>query len=482
MVHVSTPKPSLGAAIGQGIGQGFQKGFENQFQYQTDRARSLEALQQARQSAGQAKSPSDLLFSLLEATAGRPGAERALGQLYPALLQNFLAQKSGEVPLGPELLQTPEKVNLPNLQLTTNPQAINQNSQAPGQAPLATIANQTGQFFPNNLGQQAAPGNLPQAATSGIKRPVYSPDQLTKAAKNLHQTRNAANIPTTLKEAYNEVREANEENKIYNQEIDKELGQRIESQKESGEQAVTKLQKVLPDATDEQQAVFRKIGENKRGESTSEADFDRVISKEAVKFKNMLTNVKKDISAPRLQNSLHRKFLGTEKDFKAASKDLQVKLKPLLDLGLYDTARNMLSDLGYYPEERESVVNDLNNKAIAAINLVPSTKKQESFKKGSGGYAEPFPEMIYTPKDQTNIREGILSAFKADPNISLVLARKGFEDKGYDWRIFKDALNDLVQGEQIKLNDDQFNQLQYLDSPPLNLLEQLLHSIKIIGR
>lgn len=477
---------------GPSIAEYFTRGLEGSvmpaLQQLQQRNLTLQGLQQAKQSASQAQTPSDLLFSLLEATAGRPGAERALGQLYPSLLQNFMAQKSLQVPVAGEQQPmqrdtTPvvpsQRQNLPGFM-----QQPGQPYPQPGQTPLQAVGKKG--FFPTNVNPNEAPGNLPQAATAGIKRPVYSPQELIPQARQLAKEKQEAGIPTSVSEAYRELKERNDEDKIYNSEVDKELGQRIESQRESGEMAVKKLVKLMPKATDEQQAIFRKIGENVRGGSKSEADFDRTIAKEATKFKNTIANIEKDLSAPRLQNRLHRLFLGTDKDFQSAASDLRTKVKPLLDLGLYDTTRNLLDGLGYYPEERESIIQPLTERAQTAINLTPAAKKATRFEKrpgmGAGIPTGTAQIQEYTPADRENIREGLLESFAKEPNSSLVLLRKGFEDKGYDWRLFKDTLNDLVQSESISLNDDQFNQLQYLDQPPLNLLEKILQSLNVQGR
>ena len=67
-------------------------------------------------------------------------------------------------------------------------------------------------------------------------------------------------------------------------------------------------------------------------------------------------------------------------------------------------------------------------------------------------------------------------------NFSVVLARKIFEDKKYDSRIFKDALNELEQDEGFKLEPDQEKQRGNLDTPPLNRLEKILHGLGLQGR
>ncbi len=56
-----------------------------------------------------------------------------------------------------------------------------------------------------------------------------------------------------------------------------------------------------------------------------------------------------------------------------------------------------------------------------------------------------------------------------------------FEDKGYDSRMFKDALNELEE-QGFKLEDDQQRQRGILDTPPLDMLGQILSDINIRGR
>jgi hypothetical protein len=365
-----------------------------------------------------------------------------------------------------------------------------QNQQLPSFANLS----QNNEFFPSNQPPGEGPGNVPQAATGGIKRPVLDAKQLIAEGKRISKQQTDEGIPTNVKQGYDLAKEINDETKIYNEQIDAELAQRVKSQQQYGQRSEEQLLKLFPEATGEQRAIFKKKGEQiaRGSETQSEADIDRHIAKEATKFKNTISNIEKDMSAPRSQNLLQRKFLGTEKDFESASNDLRVKLKPLLDDGLYDTARSLLQRLGYAPEERESVVNPLTERAQRTIKLVPNAQKvtQKRIPGGAtGGGGIPIiqvPTLEYSPRAKEDLKSNLQDVFNADPNASLVLVRKGFEDKGYDWRIFRDGLNDLLQTPPdqggIQLNDDQQAQIQHLDSPPLNALEKILHGLKIIGR
>ena len=302
--------------------------------------------------------------------------------------------------------------------------------------------------------------------------------------KRLAQERTAAGIPTSITEGRQLAKDANEETKSYNQEVKAERKEQVETQRIYGEKASQALTDILLDATNEQKAIFRKIGENEAGKTKSEADFDRTIALEANKFKNTISSVKNDLSAPRSYNSFFRRMSGNEKDFSQASDDLRVKLKPLLDLGLYDTARNLLGDIVYYPEETESVINPINERVKSTIKRIPEAEKEnlKEIKSQHAAMREEAQPIRYSPVEKNNLKEGILDVLKNDPNVSLVLLRKEFEDKNYDWRVFKDQLNSLIMNDEFKPNGDQLNQISHLDEAPLSNLGKILHGLNLIGR
>jgi hypothetical protein len=477
-IQTLSPRISTGSILGQALGQGVQTGLERGLNYQIQRSRLQNALSGLENLPAQS-TPFQLASNLLQATAGIPGAERYVGQLFPLLLSQLQAQQSQNVPY-------PNEAPLPIQRQPLEP--ITERQQLPGfgQGTALAKAKPAAQFFPTNVPGQEAPGNIPQTATVGQKRQIFSADELIPKARELSKSRTAAGIPTTVPEALQEVKNINDENKLFNREVEAERQQRVQSQQAYGEKAANAILKLMPNATDEQQAIFRKIGEKAAGEFKSEADIDRHIAVEARKFKNSMANVSADLSAPRFQNMIHRKFLGTHKDINEATKDLEVKLRPMLDLGLYDTARKLLETKEYYPEEIESVINPLNERTQADINLVPKAKKIRVFTNRPGlepaippgtGFREE-----YNPEQLQSVHDSIVDIFRINPNVSLVLMRKAFEDKGYDWRAFKNILNSTIQQNEIRLNDDQFAQLKYLDTPPLNTLQQILHGLRLIGR
>lgn len=487
MVQVIQYSPQKAAAeermrsgIANAFNQSNELALENQ-RYERDKGRLQKALAEVQsQAAKPGASQLGTTLSFLQAMAAIPGSERYVSTVLPQLLQQAQAETSQNVdytgsqgqPIQQgqrESFNVPQRAPLPEL------------TDKIGNAPIQDF--QENKFYPNVRGQQAAPGNLPQAATEGLIRPIKNVNEMFDEARRISKEQTARGFPLPVNEAFDLVKAQNEENKAYNKAVEEERKSRVVSQKEYGKLAVDRLSNIMPNATDEQKAIFKKIGEEAAAENRSEADIDRVISKKVTQFKNTISNVENDISAPRVTNTLQRKFLGTDKEFDEAARDLRVKLKPLLDLGLYDTARKKLSELGYYPEERETIVNPLSEKTQNSLKRLPSVKKPVKIEKGITGMPRSLEE-YYTPDQEEILKENLKEILQKDPNASLVLLRKGAEDKNYDWKVFKKAIQDIKESGEVPNfpNEDQFNQLNYLDSPPLNTLEKILYKLNLQGR
>ena len=467
MVSVLPAKISPWQAIGQSMTE-LGKNTPDLLERRYQRGQLQNSLDEIKNLAGtEGTKPLDLILSAMKAGAGIPGSERYLGQLIPELAKFAQAGASQNIPVAGEQ-QGRSRETMQQVQ--------------GNQQPLPNFLNQpeqSSQFFPTNLGPQGGPGNLPRQATTGEIRSIPNRSEQISQARDLSKQSTDAGIPLTVPQALEQVKAQIEEDKVHNDLVEKERQQRVTSQKEYGQRAADELLKKYPEATSEQQAIFQKYGEQEAAKGKSESDINRSIAKKAEQFKNSIVNVKKSASAPRLQNKLQRAFEGTYKDVEQASKDLRSHLQPILDLGLYDTARNLLTDLGYYPEEREAIINPLSEHEKVVLNKVPEAVRKQ--KPVYGAPATLYPRYDYAPDQLQNIQQGLQDLKNADPNFSLVLSRKAFEDKGYDWRMFKDAFNQLEE-QGFELTDDQKIQKINLDTPPLNDIQRVLQGINIIGR
>ena len=96
---------------------------------------------------------------------------------------------------------------------------------------------------------------------------------------------------------------------------------------------------------------------------------------------------------------------------------------------------------------------------------------------------KPNPRPNYTTEKQEIFTQNLAQTLQNDPATNLILLRRKYEDdKGVDWQLYKDSLNELISTGQFKPNADQFNQLDSLEQPPLDLLGKILYGIGIGGR
>jgi len=477
-----TPTPSSASMIGSALGQGMAKNFVPPEQM-VQRNLLKQALAESKATMNDPNAqPIDALFSMLQAGAGIPGSERYMGALIPEVLKLSQAKASQKPPFGMEGQgRTPEE----RQQFINEMQAYQQQGQQQLPQFGQTQPNQANQFFPSVQGGNEAPGNFPQAATSGLKNPVLSNSQLMSNAKPLAKEMTEAGIPTTVPQAYEILKSQNEDIKESNKLVELERKERVGEQKTYGSLGETALQKVMPDASPEQVAYFKRKGEDFAGQSKSEADIERSLASEARIFKNMISKIKDTIPPGRSYNRAYQSIMGTSRDKEKREADARIKVQPLLEEGLYDTARNLLSEVGYYPEEREGIVSSLGENTIKSINEMPriwDKKDIGSFERQARKF-QPNPRPNYTPEKQEIFTQNLGQTLQNDPATNLILLRRKYEDdKGVDWQLYKDSLNELINTGQFKPNSDQFNQLDSLEQPPLDLLDKILYGIGIGGR
>ena len=96
MVAILPPNTNLGSEIGQSLGRGLETGLSQGIQ----RGQTQQALEGLKLPEG--ASPFDLAKALISATAGIPGAERYVGQLFPLLLQQMQSKAAFQKPETPE--------------------------------------------------------------------------------------------------------------------------------------------------------------------------------------------------------------------------------------------------------------------------------------------------------------------------------------------------------------------------------------------
>jgi hypothetical protein len=326
-------------------------------------------------------------------------------------------------------------------------------------------------------------GMIPQRATTGQKMPILDPDQVVDEGRRIQQESNDSGNPMTQYEGWALANQQNEARKAHAGGVESEQETARIAQRDYGSIGEEKLLHVYPEATDEQKAIFqRKAITAAEKPGATEASINKEMALEAKKFKNTIANVRASIGPARITST--QKILGTGREADAVKVSFRNKLKPLLDEGLYDTARNLLSELGYQPEERETILTDIGEGTKKALGEMPQMTRSKTAGKYKYTRGFPDPDTLNPLNDSQKsiLRNNISEVFRRDPSTNLILLRKQYEDKNVDWREFSSAINEMIYSDQIKLNDDQFQMLDLIDMPPLNELEKILHGAKLIGR
>ena len=298
-------------------------------------------------------------------------------------------------------------------------------------------------------------------------QPLLDPQQIKDRGNKLAYERTKAGNPTTPEQGQAIVQQEHANNAQYRT-VQREYGQISEDA----------LNKVFEDAPDEMKAVFKKKGEGYAREGLSEADIARKVAQDAKNFKNMYSQAEKLIPKDRSQAVVRRGLTGRSATETAHAKNA---IKPLLDAGLYDTARDVLSKAEYDLEERESLISSLGETASKSLAEMPDFKpKKGSFKRN---VQDLFSGKLSTEKAQE--AKGYLNnIFQKDPSVNLVLLRKAADAKGIDWETFRDTVNEAQMDGTLNLtpDSDQFKFLEDLQQPPLDKLGTILHGIKLKGK
>jgi hypothetical protein len=334
-------------------------------------------------------------------------------------------------------------------------------------------------------------GSIPQTETTGQKVRILDPNELKQLSNQQAKYLTENGVPTTPEQRFAQNVAENQERINHNARVDEDKERVIKAQEKYGNKAVEKLGNVLPNANDEQISLFRKKGEEAAQSGKTESEIDQMMSEEARKYKNTIANVKRSLGPERLGST--QSILGKSRDSEKRKMDLRLKLAPLLDEGQFDTARNLLSELGYHPEEREAIITDLPEAARKAVAEFPKLEPKKAeypkpMKSGKFEFEYPKASMYqtkppeYSQEQKQLIYSSVGDVLKNDPSTNLILFRSALDKKGVDWQDFKDALNQNIIEGRVKLNDDQFNHLELLDQPPLDNLDKILYNFNLIGK
>lgn len=457
---VSSFGESFGAALGGGLGEGAAKGYKL--------ARENEAIKR------------EYGVDLSGITDPQTRAQ-IMGQELVYGRKQKQAEASGKVNYGQETAKTPIEIGKRE---RTSEEFVPEKRQNLPEFPVKPGAKKAVATF-----EEGGPRNFPQPETTGQKRPVLPPEQVRAEGTRIAKESRDAGIPMSDPEGIQYAHAQNQMNREWNQDVESDISQKVAGQEKYGNIAAKTLSNVYPEANDEIKAHFMKKGEDVAQYTISQADFAKEMAVEARKFKNSIANIRSSRPAKTGMELVKGDLLGYNSKWEQDRNDVRLHLKPLLENGFYDTARSELAKLDFGPETVEALITDLGENSKKSIIDMPKMKSEYP-----GGFKEKYfagPEHAFeggelektlTPESKAFFEHNLRQVLKTSPSENLVLLRKGYEDKDVDWRSFKDTLNDMIYSGEIKLNDDQFNQLGTLDYPPLGGLDKILFGLKLKTR
>lgn len=452
-------------ALGQGA-EGLGRVAGEQFRFQQQRGRLQKALGELQKlTPDQQKNPAQLLTSLLSATAGIPGAEKYVGQVFPYLLaQQSQGAKSGfqmEQPGGgPEPMQPQGGQPIP--QGKAPPQG-----KGAGQAPVATQDQQTKaplNVFDLEQPSGTFPGQISDPNLQNVVLPkIYTPEQI----QNIRMRARAQGLLPDIEDAL--VNQAEE----YNQNSRKQIADL---------QSGYALQNQLRKDTLENQRAFTEYVEKEAPEFAS-PDEKQLALELSEKYQNepsfakRLARVKNEMrpyqqAKAALNRTLDRPLFGmNENQLSLARKNAQM----MVDMGQKDQLRLMIAAGGHGDVEEALLLNPLPeaiNKDLASIPrfikpeekiTVPfdSPKYDEQLKKATEHKQK---QMAST---QLYLQDAIKPGTYANPGTNLLLVRKNLMEKGLSWDDAGLMIQNAVGNGKIKLDPHQQVDMQKLGYPPL---------------
>lgn len=478
------PEASFGSNLGKAVGQGFQQAAQPAIQQQYQRGQIQEALGGLKQLSNNPNAtPTDIATALISATAGIPGAERYVGQLYESLMREraakgyFNGSQQGQQQQPNQGAQQGFNSKLPGFQTMGQQGQQGQPGQPQGANPFAT-------------GQPQGP-TVPASNQGTPQLQTYTPEEMKAEAK-----RRASTQPDPVAAYPKELKLLQEENDLSRQyQKDVVETQGVETAREADILArdqnlrnfvAPKLVKGNAAANPEELNDFMLIGEQHENLKNRPAQWYDATKKDFDKMMNAKTAID-DVFNPGILTNLMR--AGNKRE--QGLKNIEPVVKDLVKYGKEDYAREKLANMYLSPTEIEAQIRPLSPALNSEISKFPKAPYQQGeLTKTFGGLGllgeaahvilgKPSAKKGYTYEEMQEKNPGMIdkdTGKVADflknnltNNDSLLVLR----DKiGRDWRQFNDA---LVQAEQngLELNPRQQAERAELTRPPIQSLPDL---------
>ena len=142
-----------------------------------------------------------------------------------------------------------------------------------------------------------------------------------------------------------------------------------------------------------------------------------------------------------------------------------------------------LGKTGYSKQKKFAILSEKRGAEAASSLVDPLTKNDLQL-------VDAFPVMakkrgrtianlpMLKPNEKQFLKGHLAEIFSQNPNANVLQLRQKFENKGVNWRDFRDAVDDLEAEGVVNFSDPFKSQMRnFLLKPPLNKLEEFLHDI-----
>lgn len=456
MAQILPERTSLASELGRALGGGLQEGLgqANQQNYNQDRlSKALSNVKPGQNFVEQFKAIAPALLST-------PGGAQAIGDILP-LLQR---QSQNDAYLG----NGSPSANTPN-QSSQVPGQFNQNQQTQKTQQRQFTGNNQ-QDFRNPVSPVSPESNFPQKSSGPQPKPELSPEQVEARAKDY--VRSGMTIAEGKQQA------------LLDNQVIKSDNDRIEAQKERQNEANKMLYNDVFQRAEnsglikhpEDRTIAEKLAHEARNAETPTKAWEYVRSG-LEKFNAARSSIETSFDAPGPITSVYRKLNGTYKDKETIIKDLQPDLEEFRKYGLYDQARNLLTDtVGLAAEDVETALFPMTESQKKDLNKFGKNPnifaKRESIIPGYKGneFQDNFPgEKFNLPSEKFNsFKQEIGNYLKNNPDANL-LTMRGYlnQDKKYSWQDISNAVNQLIAEGQFTPDNQQSKQRILLKEAPL---------------
>jgi hypothetical protein len=266
------------------------------------------------------------------------------------------------------------------------------------------------------------------------------------------------------------------------------LAQYTMQQQEYGRQVSKEAgQNVNPEASNNEQSFYSRVGEKVAERGGSPAQIETETKREADKLKNARSKLKTMQSPSNIVSGLYRRAQGTELSRENAVKHAQKIASQVLEMGekhgvnFRDEIRQDLSESGQPLEFIEEVIDPLTDRSKEMANRLPPIPGEKYL----GGLATEGLKKIRPAKFQeyqNSLNDNLMTTLMMNPDSNIILLRKLYEDKGYDWKMFKSAIENM-QEAGFQFDPDQQKQInQYLDQPSEESLDKYFRKFYFMGQ